>query len=138
MTVPPAKPDAIILLVEDDRRNSELTRVMLKIAGYNNMIYAESGKDVARVVEPYAHIDLVLCDIQMPGEDGYQLYERLRRMPQLQNTPIIAVTALVMPDDVTRVEEAGFNGFMGKPFNFDRFGGQIGRILAGESVWEAR
>jgi two-component system cell cycle response regulator DivK len=127
-----------VLIVEDDLRNATLITAMLKIAGVTNTWMCHSGKEILNVVSQMPSVALVLLDLQLPGEDGYQIFERLCGHPVFQGTPIIAVTAQVMPDDVAKAEAVGFYGFLGKPLNFDRFPGQIRRLLEGERVWEPR
>jgi two-component system cell cycle response regulator DivK len=56
----------------------------------------------------------------------------------LQHTRVVAVTAHHSPTEMQRARAAGFDGFIGKPIDPARFPDQIRRILAGESVWEAR
>jgi two-component system cell cycle response regulator DivK len=86
--------------------------------------------------QPNLNVDLILLDIQIPGEDGYGVLRRIRKEPRLANTKVLAVTANVMPQDVERARQAGFDGFIGKPLQFTRFPEQIQRVLQGESVWE--
>ena len=127
-----------ILVVEDDPRNAVLIKVMLNIVGEMNPMICHSGAEAVIALEGLSHVDLVLLDLQMPGEDGYWMIKRFRGHALLRTTPIIAVSAQVMPDEVARAESSGFDGFLGKPLNFDRFPSQIQRLLAGERVWEPR
>jgi two-component system cell cycle response regulator DivK len=127
-----------VLIVEDDPRNAALVVAMLGIAGITQTRLCKTGSEVIPVAQTMPRIDLVLLDLQLPGEDGYQILERLRREPILGAVPVVAVTAQVMPDDVIRAESVGFDGFLGKPLDFDRFPDQICRLLGGERVWEPR
>lgn len=127
-----------VLVVEDDPRNAVLIKVMLNIVGAMNAVLCQSGAEAVIALEGLSHIDLVLLDLQMPGEDGYWMIKRFRAHALLHSVPIVAVTAQVMPDEVARAEASGFDGFLGKPLNFDRFPSQIKRILDGERVWEPR
>ncbi len=127
-----------VLIVEDDSRNAALVVAMLSIAGVNRTRVCKSGSEIMPVAREMPAINLVLLDLQLPGEDGYQILERLRRASVFAAVPIIAVTAQVMPDDVAQAEGSGFDGFLGKPLNFDRFPLQIARLLNGERVWEPR
>ncbi len=83
-----------------------------------------------------SHIDLVLMDIRLPYEDGYGAMRKLRLSGQFSNTPIVAVTAVTGVDQMKAAKMAGFDGFIGKPLDPDRFPEQIKRVLAGQSVWE--
>jgi two-component system cell cycle response regulator DivK len=81
-------------------------------------------------------IDLILLDIHLPEEDGYEVLVRLRGDERYGDTRIVAVTADVSNNNLTRARAAGFDGFLAKPIDVDLFPDQIRRILQGESVWE--
>ena len=81
-------------------------------------------------------LDLILMDIRLPYEDGYGALKKIRASERLKNIPIIAVTAEASTDQMTKAKDSGFDGFLGKPLDPDRFPDQIRRILAGEPVWE--
>lgn len=127
-----------VMVIEDDMRNAALIKAMLKIAGVPNTWLCETGLTVSETLAQMPRVDLILIDLQLPGEDGYKLLERLRRQPNLKATPMVAMTAQVMPDDVAHAESVGFDGFLGKPLSFDHFPSQIRRLLTGERVWEPR
>lgn len=127
-----------VLVVEDDQRNAALITAMLKIAGVPNSWVCRDGSEIMNTAARMATIDLVLLDLRLPQEDGFQILARLRREPGFYGVPIIATTAQVMPEDLDHAESAGFDGFLGKPLNFDRFPDQIRRIFSGERVWEVR
>jgi two-component system cell cycle response regulator DivK len=88
----------------------------------------------------YAHklpkIDLILMDIRLPYEDGYEALRKLRASQDLGAIPVVAVTAYASDEQLQRSRTAGFNGFLGKPLDPDRFPDQIRRILKGDPVWE--
>lgn len=130
--------EATILVIEDDHLNAALVKKMLQIIGVGQVVVCQSGQEARQVLEEIPAVELVLLDLRMPGEDGYMLLQSLRNHPKLSGTPIAATTANVMPYDVQQAEIAGFDGFLGKPFNFDRFPTQIRRLLNGERVWDPR
>jgi two-component system cell cycle response regulator DivK len=127
-----------VLIVEDEPRNAMLAVAMLSIIGVTQVRTCRSGVEILPTAAQMARIDLVLLDLQLPGEDGYQILARLRQESAFKETPIIAVTAQMMPDDVARAEAVGFNGFLGKPLHFDRFPDQIRRLFSGQRVWDPR
>lgn len=127
-----------VLLIEDEPLNVVVTEAMLATIGIQKVFTCKSGRSVNETLGRMPRIDLILLDIRLPGEDGYQILARLRQMASLAQVPIVAVTAQVMPDDVARAETAGFDGFIAKPLNYDRFPNVIRRLLAGEQVWETR
>ena len=128
-----------ILIVEDNLYNFRLMARLLALHGMENCEWLVSG---AQVAEPagspdLSHgFDLVLMDIYLPREDGYQLLARLRRNPGFAGIPIVAVTADATPDNLRRAREAGFDGFIGKPISPARFPDQVCQLLRGEPVWE--
>ncbi len=127
--------EATILIVEDNVSNFVL---MARILGYMG-IHCEwktSGYEVVEYVDTLPGIDLVLMDIRLPYEDGYEALRKLRESEHLKDIPVVAVTAYASDDQMERARLAGFDGFLGKPLDPDRFPLQIRRILAGESVWE--
>ncbi len=130
---------AQILIVEDNLYNFRLMARLLALHGIENCEWLVSG---AQVAEPAGSpnlphgFDLVLMDIYLPREDGYQLLARLRHNPGFAGTPIVAVTADATPDNLRRAREAGFDGFIGKPINTARFPNQVCQLLRGEPVWE--
>jgi len=75
-------------------------------------------------------------DIPLPYEDGYGALRKIRASTALKDTRVVAVTAEASLEQMTKARTAGFDGFLGKPLDMDRFPDQIRRILAGESVWE--
>ena len=81
-------------------------------------------------------IDLILMDIRLPYEDGYQALQKVRASARLKNTLVIAVTAEASEEQMTKARASGFDGFLGKPLDPDSFPEQIKRILDGQPVWE--
>jgi two-component system cell cycle response regulator DivK len=128
--------DATILVVEDNVQNFVLITRLLAFLGVKKCEWKASGWQVLEFAETLPNIDLILMDIFLPEEDGYQVHERLRAHPRFKDTLIIAVTADVSKNNMERAREAGFDGFIGKPIDPDRFPNQIRSVLQGEDVWE--
>jgi CheY-like chemotaxis protein len=84
------------------------------------------GLAVARRSRP----DLILCDIQIPGKDGYEVARELRADPDLRSTVLAAVTAFAMTGDRERALEAGFDAYITKPIEPELFVGQIRDVIA--------
>jgi two-component system cell cycle response regulator DivK len=130
--------EAHVLVVEDNVPNFVLIARMLALMGIQRCEWKTSGWQVAQFADALPRIDLILLDIRLPYEDGYTALQKLRTNPKLRSTVIIAVTAEASEDQMRRARTAGFNGFLGKPLDIDRFPEQIRRILHGEEVWEWR
>jgi two-component system cell cycle response regulator DivK len=127
--------DAIVLVVEDNVSNFVL---MARLLGYMG-IHSEwktSGYEVVEYADTLPRLDLILMDIRLPYEDGYTALRKIRSSPQLKNTRVVAVTAEASEEEMRKARQAGFDGFLGKPLDPDRFPDQIRRILSGEPVWE--
>jgi two-component system cell cycle response regulator DivK len=128
--------NATILVVEDNVQNFVLITRLLAYLGVKKCEWKASGWQVLEFAETLPHIDLILMDIFLPEEDGYQVLRRLRDHPRFQNTLVVAVTADVSVANMERARTASFDGFIGKPIAPDRFPSQIRSILQGEKVWE--
>lgn len=127
--------DVVVLVVEDNVANFVLIARMLGFLGIH-CEWKTSGYEVVEYADTLPKIDLILMDIRLPYEDGYSALRKVRVSPRLKDVPVIAVTAEGGLEEINKARLAGFNGFLGKPLDPDRFPDQIQRILAGESVWE--
>ncbi|HQE91209.1 MAG TPA: response regulator [Anaerolineae bacterium] len=128
--------DAVILIVEDNLNNFILMTRLLAFLGVKKCEWKASGWKVLEFAETLGNIDVILMDIALPDTDGYQSLALLRAHPRLREVRIIAVTADISAENMKRAREAGFDGFIGKPLDPDRFPEQMRRVLAGEEVWE--
>lgn len=86
------------------------------------------------VLEAEVTPDVAFVDLEMPGIDGYQVLEKLKALADFRGVPIVAYTVHV--SEINAAYQRGFDSFIGKPLDPDRFPGQLERILRGEPVWE--
>ena len=133
---PIAPSNAVILIVEDNLNNFILMTRLLAFLGVKKCEWKASGWKVLEFAETLGNINLILMDIALPDADGFESLASLRSHPRFQEVPIVAVTADVSAKNMARAREAGFNGFIGKPLDPDRFPEQVRRVLQGEEVWE--
>jgi two-component system cell cycle response regulator DivK len=133
----PELKDATVLVVEDNVSNFVLIARMLGYLGIH-CEWKTSGYEVVEYADTLPRLDLVLMDIRLPYEDGYGALRKIRASERLKSTTIVAVTAEASPEQIKKARAAGFDGFLGKPLDPDRFPEQIQRILNGEEVWELR
>jgi signal transduction histidine kinase/DNA-binding response OmpR family regulator len=104
-----------ILLVEDLEHNRDLALTILSSAGHE-VDTATNGAEAIAAIQAKTY-DLVLMDIQMPVMDGLTATQKIRELDQPTNRiPIIAMTANVLPQQVTAFMQAGMNDHVGKPF----------------------
>ena len=118
---------ARVLVVDDDPVNADLIGYLLRAFGHDAVL-ALGGRealDAAAAQVP----DLVLCDIQMPGIDGYQVLQRLRDDVRFDRTPVVGVTALAMVGDRERTLGAGCVGYISKPIDTRTLGAQVREFL---------
>ena len=95
-----------------------------------------SGYEVVEYADTLPRLDLILMDIRLPYEDGYGAQQKIRASERFKSVPIVAVTAEASTEQMDKAKKSGFDGFLGKPLDPDRFPDQIRRILNGEKVWE--
>ncbi|GIV97306.1 MAG: response regulator [Herpetosiphonaceae bacterium] len=130
--------DAYVLVIEDDPNNLLIATDLLRFTGVKYVNARASGWQGIKLAESLPRVDLILLDIQIPYEDGYAVLQKIRAHPKLKSTRVAAVTANVLPQDEERARQAGFDGFIGKPLDFDRFPDQIRALLEGKEVWMPR
>jgi signal transduction histidine kinase/ActR/RegA family two-component response regulator len=119
-----------ILLIEDDRDNRDMLRASLEGAGHQVDVAEDGvgGVERARIMRP----DIALIDIGLPGLDGYEVAQRIRR--DLGGAiRLIALTGYGQPEDRRRGAEAGFDTYLVKPV----FADQLARALTNERTARA-
>ncbi|MFN8596466.1 MAG: response regulator [Anaerolineae bacterium] len=130
--------NAYILVVEDNIQNFVLIARLMAFLGVKQCQWKASGWQVLEFADSMPRVDLILMDIHLPYEDGFEALVRLRNEPRFKDTLIVAVTADANEGTFSRAKKAGFDGFIGKPIDPDRFPEQIRTILKGEAVWSMR
>lgn len=121
---------ARILIIEDDNASRELAQYLIEAAGYATLV-AEDGRCGVRLAFE-SNPDLVLCDLQMPAMNGYEVVRRLRDNPAWPRVPLIAVTAFSMSGDRGIALAAGFDEHISKPIVPETFVAQIEAFLPPE------
>jgi CheY-like chemotaxis protein len=108
-----SSPCPLILLAEDNEANIATLVNYLELQGYR-MTIASTGREAITAMGQ-EQPDLILMDIQMPEMDGLTAIQQIRLMPNGADLPIIALTALAMPDDRQRCFAAGATDYVAKP-----------------------
>jgi len=118
-----------ILYVEDDPSSKVLVRRVLESEGYQVVCVSDglSAIEIAEQERP----DLILMDINISGLDGYEVTTRLQTIKELQQVPIVAVTAATLRGDRERALIAGCTGYIAKPIDVDEFPDQVRSFLQG-------
>jgi len=118
-----------VLIVEDNEKNMKLARDVLQAKGYATL-EAVNGEDGVQLA--LAHLpDLVLMDIQLPDINGFEAFARIRADSDAARIPVAAFTASVTVGDRSRITDAGFDAFIGKPVNLKEFLATVQRLTEG-------
>jgi len=104
-----------LLVIEDNLEIRENTAELLELAGFK-VITAENGTE-GLLMASSQNPDIILCDIMMPGIDGYQVIKHMRENPLTAAIPFIYVTASAEKTDVKIAMDLGANGYVRKPFD---------------------
>src|SRR5439155_21163997 len=112
-----------ILVVEDNLDAAVTLGELLELFGYR-VALAHDGMAAIELAEAFQP-EVVLCDLGLPGVDGYQVARELRRRSATARVRLIAVSGYGMEEDRRRSGEAGFDLHLTKPLSFD----ELGRLL---------
>jgi two-component system cell cycle response regulator len=118
---------ARVLIVEDNADNLKLMSYLLRAFGHE-ILTAGDGHEALEIARREV-LDLIVCDIQLPKLDGYEVARQLKAYPPLVKIPLVAVTALAMVGDRDKVLAAGFDGYITKPIVPRTFVGQVEAFL---------
>jgi CheY-like chemotaxis protein/anti-sigma regulatory factor (Ser/Thr protein kinase) len=109
-----------ILLAEDYKHSQIIVTRLLKKNNFENVIVVENGEEAVDMAKQQP-FDLILMDMQMPVMNGFEATEKIRKMPQYKETPIIALTAFAMKGDREKCLEAGATDYIPKPIDSKEF-----------------
>ena len=118
----------LILVVEDNEANQLLARAVLELEGYEVRV-AGSGPEALEALRECTP-DLILMDVQLPGQDGLSLTRELKADPATAAIPVIALTAHAMTGDRQLAISAGCAGYISKPIDTRTFGSQVRQFLS--------
>jgi phosphoserine phosphatase RsbU/P len=120
--------DATLLIVDDNEDNRYTLTRRLTREGYTNLTTANNGREALEHMQAKS-FDLILLDIMMPDMNGYEVLEYLKARQQLQNVPVIMISALSEMDSVVRCIELGAEDYLTKPFNPTLLRARVGASL---------
>jgi PAS domain S-box-containing protein len=115
--VPINSKHARILVVDDNEDSVESMAVFLELQGHQvrQALDGLSALEVAQTFCPH----VVLLDIGLPGMDGFEVARRMRKMPEVKQSVILALSGYGQPEDMSRSQEAGFDDHLVKPVELD-------------------
>ncbi len=131
---PPRPARSLRVLVADDvAANRMVARAMLVASGHR-VDSAADGAEALAAVEREAY-DIVLMDVQMPVMDGLEATRRIRTLPGGRaRTPVLAVTASALPEQVAACRDAGMDGHLAKPIDREMLLAAVARLAAGQAA----
>jgi CheY-like chemotaxis protein len=112
-------PGKKVLIVDDDMRNIFALSPVLEEHDMA-ILSADNGRDAIKVLRAQPDVDIVLMDIMMPEMDGIDTMREIRKVPELKQLPIIAVTAKAMKGDREKCIEAGAWDYLSKPVDTEQ------------------
>jgi two-component system cell cycle response regulator DivK len=121
----------VVLIVDDEPDNRTIAETVLSFSGakVHTAIHGADGLKMLGAITP----SFVLLDLSMPVMDGWEMLKQIRANPKTQMIPVIALTAHAMSGDRERALEAGFDGYIAKPFRIGTFMSELSHEL-GEHI----
>lgn len=125
----------LILVVDDNDAGQLLVRTVLELEGFR----VDSAGSSEQVLERLnvRTPDLILMDVQLPGQDGLALTRQIKADPATAAIPIVALTAHAMAGDREQALAAGCIGYISKPIDTRHLGDQVRGFLPGERLESA-
>jgi CheY-like chemotaxis protein len=118
---------ASILVVEDNPANQLLIQFTLEASGYRVSVAGSAQEALESIGRQRP--ELILMDIQLPGQDGLSLTRQLKADPALKAIPVVALTAHAMAGDRELSLAAGCSGYISKPIDTRTIGDEVERFL---------
>lgn len=105
-----------VLVVDDSSTVRQQVSLALKQAGFATLEAAD-GREAIAALDANRHIDMVVCDVNMPNVNGLEMVERVKARPEFGKLPILMLTTEGQPSLIKRAREAGAVGWIVKPFD---------------------
>jgi two-component system, cell cycle response regulator DivK len=120
------------LIIEDNEDNIEVLKRLLANEGVVSTVIVNPNQ-LETTLHKLKPIDIVFLDLQLQRTTGYDVFKFLKDSARI-SAPVVAYT--VHANQIGQVRAFGFNSFLGKPLDPQRFPHQLSRIFGGESVWD--
>jgi two-component system sensor histidine kinase EvgS len=126
--------EATVLVVDDIKTNRDLIVEFFATTAVSAVV-AENGAEAIEAAKE-SKPNAILMDIRMPVMDGYEATRRIRKSPEIKDTPIIAVTASAMKGDEDKILGSGFDDYLVKPVQFEGLMATLKKYLPHEEIDE--
>jgi CheY-like chemotaxis protein len=117
-----------VLVIEDNVDAAESLREVLEFGGHTVQLANNGGDGIAKSLS--FRPDMILCDIGLPGLDGYEVARRLRAEKTLASVYLVALTGYALPEDLAKAKAAGFDEHIAKPASLERLEQILASALA--------
>ena len=117
-----------VLIVEDDLLNRMFYEAVFKQRDYQLMV-VDDGAHVMDAVDEFRP-DIITMDIHLPHISGRKLIRKIKRNPETQHIPILAITAYAGKRDEDDIRRAGAGGYLAKPLSIERLLSEVDALLA--------
>lgn len=124
----------LVLFIDDDVGLRDLARHILEAQGFL-VVTADSGRHGLRVFDERKP-DIVMLDVMMPDQNGFDVCNALRRLPQGKHTPILMITSLDDVESINRAYDAGATDFVTKPLNWPLLSHRLRYMLRSSHAME--
>lgn len=126
-----------VLYVEDDLSSRQVMQILLggRMALPHVTMFEDSENFVARVQALDPKPDVIFLDIHVEPYSGFEMLAMLRELEDFRQTPVVALTASVMNEEVEQLKMAGFHSCLAKPIDLTTFPIALQDILNGNPVW---
>ena len=123
-----------IFIVEDSAKNRAVYQMILGFTGAD-IKYDHWGTETLLSLQTFKP-DIIIMDLMLPeGISGFDIFAEIRRHPEYEQVPIVAISAADPNASVPKCHTLGFAGFIAKPIETELLPDQLRRLLAGEQVW---
>ena len=130
----PALGKKMVLVIEDEADLRQLSAWLLEAEGYEALLAGDGDAGLKMAREH--HIDLILLDIRMPGRYGWSILSEIKATPELQNIPVIILTASADAGYKSKALQMGALDYLIKPIDAQKLKESIARVL-GENHLQA-
>jgi CheY-like chemotaxis protein len=126
-----------ILYVEDNPQNRKVMQLLLqgRMRLPHVTIFEDSTDFATRLSYLDPQPDVIFLDIHVQPYDGFEMLNMIRQRAWFSHTPVVALTASVMNEEVSKLKSAGFDGCLAKPIDMVSFPETLARIVQGQSIW---
>jgi CheY-like chemotaxis protein len=129
--------DKRIFIVEDNVQNRIVFQMAIVRQG-GSVDFERHGRDAVERLNDLRQVDLIVLDLMLAGGiSGFDLFMAIRKLPEMESVPIVAVSAMDASVAIPKARTLGFNGFIAKPMDVLVFPQQLSKVISGETVWYA-